>query len=141
MLDELTESFINDVVVNAASVPVVITDTSRRVVVTHGNIDTALLSEANLPALIKRMEQDNPPIEVSLTGKGKNLIFYENSVFYNSLREILDNRVQKFLVEVVTNATAVPVIITDSAGTEVVAFGGGVTPDEFSNEERLTPLI
>jgi two-component system, sporulation sensor kinase D len=141
MLDELTESFISDVVVNAASVPVVITDTSRRVVITHGNIDTGLLTPENLPLLIQRMERENPPIGVSLTRKGSNLIFYENSVFYNSLREILDNHVQKFLEEVVTNATAVPVIITNSSGSDVVAFGGGVTPGDFSDASKLERLI
>lgn len=141
MLDELTESFINDVVINAASVPVIITDTSRRVVITHGNIDTAYLTPEELPLMIQRMERENPPIEVSLTGKGSNLIFYENSVFYNSLREILDNHVQKFLEEVVTNSTAVPVIITDSAGSKVVAYGGGLAPDDFSSPEMLSRLI
>jgi signal transduction histidine kinase len=141
MLDELTESFIADVVENAASVPVLITDTARKSVITHGNIDPELLLPDNLPALISRMEQENPPIEIDLTGKSRSLIFYENSMFYNSLKEILDNHVQKFLEEVVTNATAVPVIITDSTRTEVVAFGGGIEREEFNTPKKLAKVL
>jgi signal transduction histidine kinase len=141
MLDELTESFIADVVSNAASVPVVITDSTRTQVITYGNIDPVLLTPAYLPELIERMARDNPPIEISLTGKTRNLIFYENSVFYNSLKEILDNHVQKFLEEVVTNATAVPVIITDSTRTKVVAYGGGVMANSFDTPSKLNRMI
>lgn len=141
MLDELTESFMTDVVDNAASVPVLITDSTRKQVVTYGNIDSSLLTAENLPALIEMMETDNPPIEIALTGKGKNLIFYENSVFYNSLKEILDNHVQKFLEEIVTHATAVPVIITDKDRTEVVGYGGGIKPEDFDTPEKLDKLL
>ncbi len=141
MLDDLTESFISDVVDNAASVPVVVTDSSRTIVITYGNVDPLMLKPDYLPDLIKRMESENPPIEIALTGKTKNYIFYQNSVFYNSLKEILDNHVQKFLEEVVTNATAVPVIITDSSQKVVVAHGGGITENDFRTPEKLEKLI
>jgi signal transduction histidine kinase len=141
MLDELTESFISDVVENAASVPVLITDTGRRNIITHGNIDTEMLRPENLQELIGAMEMENPPIEIALTGKTRSLIFYQNSVFYNSLKEILDNHVQKFLEEVVTNATAVPVIITDSTRTEVVAYGGGIEKEDFDTPGELGSVL
>jgi len=141
MLDNLTESFIADVALNALSVPVVVTDTSRNVVVTWGNIDTIMLRPENLSGMIQRMEMENPPIEITLAGKDKNLIFYENSFFYNSLKEILDSHVQEFLEEVVMHATAVPVIITDLSQQEVVAYGGGLTPDQFDTDEKLERLL
>lgn len=141
MLDDLTESFIADVVVNAASVPVLITDSTRKTVITFGNIDSAMLTASNLPVMLAAMERDNPPIEIALAGKTKNLIFYENSVFYNSLKEILDNHVQKFLEEIVTNVTAVPVIITDSARTEIVAYGGGLEARDFQDPEKLDRIL
>ncbi len=137
MLDELTESFISDVVENAASVPVVITDTTRFQVITYGNIDPSKVGPDSLQGLLASMEKDNPPIEITLAGKSKSLIFYENSFFYNSLKEVLDNHIQKFLEEVVTNATAVPVIITDSTRSEVVAFGGGLEHIDFDTPEKL----
>lgn len=141
MLDELTESFIADIVTNAASVPVVITDSTRTRVITHGNIDTVMLRKENLQDLIATMEQENPPIEIALGGRSGNLVFYQNSVFYNSLKEILDNHVQKFLEEVVTNATAVPVIITDSTRSEIVTYGGGILASDFGSPEKLTQLV
>lgn len=141
MLNELTESFIADVVVNAASVPVLITDSSGTQVIISGNIDTTLFGNGQLKSLIKRMEEQNPPIKIALPGHTLNYIYYENSMFYNSLKEILDNHVQKFLEEVVTNATAVPVIITDSALKEVVAFGGGIAATDFNSPAKLKDLV
>jgi len=137
VLENLTESFISDVALNTLSVPVVVTDTSRSKVITYGNVDTTLLRPDRLPALIRQMERDNPPIEISLAGDVKNLIFYENSVFYNSLKEILDNHIETFLDEVVTHATAVPVIITDMDQLEVVAFGGGLQESDIATPEKL----
>ncbi len=137
VLNHLTESFIADVALNSLSVPVVVTDTSRREVITWGNIDTTLLRPESLPGLIQRMEQENPPIEIALAGRTKNLVFYENSFFYNSLKEILDNHVQKFLEEVVMHATVVPVIITDINEEEVVAYGGGLQPSQVDTPEKL----
>lgn len=141
MLDELTESFISDIVANAASVPVLVTDTARTKVITSGNIDTSLLSEKNLPGLIAGMEQENPPIAISLGSRTPSLVFYENSRFYNTLKEIIDNHVQKFLEEVVSDASAVPVIITDSTRSKVVAFGGGVGSSDFDTPEKLNALV
>ncbi len=141
MLDELTESFIADIVTNAASVPVLITDTARSRVITHGNIDTFLLKQENLPELIAGMEQENPPIQITLGGRTPSLVFYENSRFYNTLKEIIDNHVQKFLEEVVSSASAVPVIITDSTQSQVVAYGGGVSPADFDSPRKLSSLV
>ncbi|HRZ41093.1 MAG TPA: HAMP domain-containing sensor histidine kinase [Bacteroidales bacterium] len=141
MLDELTESFISDIVANAASVPVLVTDTSRTKVITSGNIDTSLLSQSNLPGLIAGMEQENPPIAITLGGRTPSLVFYENSRFYNTLKEIIDNHVQKFLEEVVSDASAIPVIITDSTRSKVVAFGGGVSAAEFDTPDKLQALV
>lgn len=141
MLDELTESFISDIVANAASVPVLVTDTARTRVITSGNIDTSLLSKKNLPGLIAGMEQENPPIAITLGSRTPSLVFYENSRFYNTLKEIIDNHVQKFLEEVVSDASAVPVIITDSTRSKVVAFGGGVTAFDFETPQKLKSLV
>lgn len=141
MLDELTESFISDIVENAASVPVLITDTSKTEVITYGNIEEEMLTKEKLPILINKMAQENPPIEIALTGRTKNFVFYENSFFYKSLKEILDSHIQKFIEEVVTNSTAVPVLITDSTKTEVTAFGGGLTSTDVNTPEKIESLV
>ena len=53
VLDDLIESFISEVVLNSASVPVIITDSTKTNIIDHGNIDTLKIKDE---AYIKKME-------------------------------------------------------------------------------------
>lgn len=80
VLNDLVESFISEIVVNSALVPVIYTDSSQKRVIDYGNIDSAQINQpAYLEALIEDMKQQNPPIEVNLEGRSKNYIFYKDS--------------------------------------------------------------
>ena len=80
VFDSLIQSFISEVAINSAAVPVVYTDSSKTKIITYGNIDT---SKINTPekaiAFIKLMELQNTPILVDLGEGSKNYIFYEQS--------------------------------------------------------------
>lgn len=87
VMNNLVETFINEVVSNSASVPVIITDSSRSKIIAYGNIekkeasDKALLNERLLA-----MEHSNAPIEFKLTSSDINYIFYEDSYFLKILK-------------------------------------------------------
>ncbi|MBU2652066.1 MAG: HAMP domain-containing histidine kinase [Bacteroidetes bacterium] len=87
VLDDLIESFFSEVVRNAASVPVIITDSSKTNVLEYGNIDPKqILDTAFLRSTILSMEAENPPIEISLAGQGVKYIFYKDSPLLIRLR-------------------------------------------------------
>lgn len=87
VIDDLIESFFNEVVVNSASVPVIITDSTKSQIITFGNIqlDSLLIVEKS-DSIIKDMSQQNPPIEIQIHGLGKSFVFYKESVLLSQLR-------------------------------------------------------
>ena len=87
VLNDLIESFFSEVVVNSASVPVIITDSTRTNVIITGNIENGNLSDSSyLQKTIKQMASENAPIEIDLSGQGKTYIFYKDSYLLTQLR-------------------------------------------------------
>lgn len=87
VFDSLIKSFISEVAVNSASVPVIYTDSSRKNVLAFGKIDSAQIANPDL--LLKRlqsMEEKSPPIEINLGDGIRNYIFYEESYTLKQLR-------------------------------------------------------
>lgn len=80
VLDDLLQSFFSEVVGNSASVPVIITDSSRQNVIESGNINREKLNDPNYRQhLIEQMSAENEPIIIDLPEYGKSYIYYMNS--------------------------------------------------------------
>ena len=79
-LDDLIKSFITEVVNNYASVPVLITDGSKTIIIASGNVTKKEMAEnKDARILIKKMSKENVPIEIDLGAGEKNYIFYQDS--------------------------------------------------------------
>jgi signal transduction histidine kinase len=86
-MNDLINSFISETVINSASVPVVVTDSSQKVILKKGNIDTLSFNSAvNIQTKLAEMRLVNEPIEVMLPGQGKQYIFYEDSAVLKQLQ-------------------------------------------------------
>lgn len=87
VFDSLIKSFITEVAINSAAVPVVYTDSSRLNVIAVGNLDSSKISTPEkLQQTILLMEQQNTPIEVDLGEGSRNFIFYEQSPLLTQLK-------------------------------------------------------
>ena len=86
-LNQLQESFFKEVVINAASIPVIITDETKTKVVVSGNLDAVEFdSPEKLANLIDKMRSQNDPIDIMLPDHGKCYVFYEESPVLTRLR-------------------------------------------------------
>lgn len=86
-LNNLQESFFKEVVVNTASIPVIITDSTETKVIISGNLDTSKnLQGKELSNMIKNMRNQNDPIEILLPDHGRCYVFYEESPVLTRLR-------------------------------------------------------
>ena len=87
-LDDLTRSFLDEIVNNRLSTPVIVTDSTHTKVLAYGgNIDSSTVHDSELLAhAIKRMESNKNPIIINLPNKGINYIFYEESVTLTKMR-------------------------------------------------------
>lgn len=87
VFDGLIRSFISEVAVNSASVPVIYTDSTRRNVLEYGNMDTIKMKDSVfVQKAIEEFSVENPPIEVDLGEGQKNFIFYKESFLLTQLR-------------------------------------------------------
>ena len=87
VLDDLVKSFISEVAVNSASVPVIYTDSTKLNVIASGNVDTLqILDTIYLRKTIANMASINQPIEVEFGDGSKSYIFYQESMLLTQLK-------------------------------------------------------
>ncbi|HRS53836.1 MAG TPA: HAMP domain-containing sensor histidine kinase [Bacteroidales bacterium] len=87
VLNDLTQSFFNEIVFNTASVPVIVTDSTGYNVIAYGNTDSLLMNNAEyVKQMIEEMKSQNAPIIVTLPNKGKQLIYYKDSYILTQLQ-------------------------------------------------------
>lgn len=85
-LNHLTQSFFDEVASNMASVPVVITDSTKSTIYATGNIDYGEHERHTIEEILARMEVENDPIIVDLAGQGKRYIYYSDSDLLMQIR-------------------------------------------------------
>jgi two-component system, sporulation sensor kinase D len=87
VLDDLIKTFFTEVVENSASVPVIITDSTRSRILGFGNLESdKSIDTAFLKKTLASMEVENTPITLTLEGQASCYIFYKNSYLLTQLR-------------------------------------------------------
>lgn len=87
VLKNLINSFFNDIVNNSASVPVIITDSSKKQVINASMIDSTRLKDSvYIEAVVAKMASQNEPISLKIADRGQVYIFYEDSFVLTQLR-------------------------------------------------------
>ena len=85
-MDDLINTFISETVINAASVPVIMTDSSRTTILTAALGSEILPADTTLiRARLNSMASQNEPIRIELPGQGVRWIFFEDSVVLQRL--------------------------------------------------------
>ena len=87
VLDDLIKSFFTEIVNNSASVPVIITDSTKTHVIAYGNVDsTAIRNPVLLKKTLREMEGQNEAVVIEILNYGKQYIFYKNSFLLIQLK-------------------------------------------------------
>lgn len=87
VMDDIIKSFISEIVLNSATVPVIFTDESKQKVLDFGNLDAEKIKDTSfVRTTIESMALQNPPIEIDLGNNQKNYIFYYNSFLLTQLK-------------------------------------------------------
>ncbi len=80
VINDLTESFLSEIVINAASVPVIITDSTMTKVIEYGMLDPKRTQDSiYIMETLEDMAFDNDPLEINIPHQGKRYIFYQDS--------------------------------------------------------------
>jgi len=88
VLDDLIQSFISEIVINSASVPVIYTDSSQTEIIEYGNLENKgkAIEQGFLKATIAEMRNQNDPIAITINNQAVNYIFYKDSKLLQQLK-------------------------------------------------------
>jgi signal transduction histidine kinase len=87
VMQDLINSFISETVINSASVPVVMMDSTRKAVLRFQRVDSAQVADpARLQRLLQTMADSNEPITVDIPEAGRHYIYFADSAVLNQLR-------------------------------------------------------
>jgi len=88
VLDDLIQSFISEIVINSASVPVIYTDSTQVNVIEYGNLEGGNngVGQDFLLATIEDMRLQNDPIAITINNQTINYIFYKDSKLLQQLK-------------------------------------------------------
>jgi hypothetical protein len=88
VFDSLTKSFLEEVALNTADVPVIYTDSSKtRIIQKNDKIDSVQTSSPEkLKETLEKLGSQNPPIEINLGDGQTNYIYYAESELLTKLR-------------------------------------------------------
>jgi anti-sigma regulatory factor (Ser/Thr protein kinase) len=87
VLNKQISSFLSEIVTNAPSVPVIVTDSNRNNVIASGNVEPQEINDSvRLQETLGRMEMQNKYIVIDLPGQGKCYVFYEKSYLLTQLK-------------------------------------------------------
>jgi signal transduction histidine kinase len=111
-----------EIINNNTSIPVIITD-ERGKIIHKVNLEPKhdTLSVLHGEALEDFLIYD--PFIIMIPPRIRQYLYYRESIIFTELKKVLDDLVSSFMTEVAVNAASVPVIITDSTGTNVLQFG------------------
>lgn len=84
VMDDLIHSFISETVLNSASIPVLLADSTLSTILQADRFPEADLSDTL--ALIRRLSEVNPPIALDLPEAGRRWILYDESLVLKQLR-------------------------------------------------------
>lgn len=129
-------NFYYDFIVNNKSIPVIITDEFNNIQLSQ-NVEIPQGQKVLVGNLMKRFSQ-NPPFEYNVSGM-KFKLYYSESNVYRNMRETLNYFTQTFLDDLVNNSVFLPVVITDSTETEVIASGN--IEEKLIDKENLPQTI
>lgn len=119
--------FLVDVVKNNETVPVILVDDDINFINCRNfSITDSLKFATNKTYLeneLSNREKFRPPIKVNFYQNKSNYIYYKDSKIFVALKQILDELLQSFISEIVTNSVSVPVIITNEKMNYIREYG------------------
>ncbi len=117
--DSKEVSFLQEIIVNNETIPVLIVDENDNHVTSRNMADSLVANQASLNKLMAEMGAQYKPIRIEFAGINQRL-FYKDSRLITDLEHTLDDLINSFISETVMNSGGVPVIFTDSSKTQVL---------------------
>lgn len=105
------------------TIPMVLTDADGKII-TYRNLKQKETKDSlYVQQRLEEMKGENDPVVINYFGDQRNLIYYGESTIFAELRRVLQEQVESFNKDIITNLASAPVIYTDSSQHRVLAYG------------------
>jgi hypothetical protein len=118
-----TVEFYRQIMEYNTTIPIILTDAENNILIYKNINEKDLAGITVMNDSLKREFSSFEPIKVPLVKDEYQLLYFKESTIYTELRLVLNDLVESFFSEVVGSSASVPVMITDSAGTQVIESG------------------
>lgn len=116
-------SFIFEVIKDNETVPVILTD-AKATIISSRNLDSTRSNDKiYLRQELALMRSQHDPIVINIFRGQKNYLYYKDSKLFSELKRNFDELINSFISEIVVNSASIPVILTDSSKSNILAFG------------------
>lgn len=133
-------SFYTKILFSNTTIPMILTNQEGKII-TYKNIAEEISSDSSLLAQkLEAMKAANGAVEINYFEDQKNLLFYDVSTIFSELKNVLEEQIESFNNDIITNSASAPVIYTDSSKTNVIAFGN-IDSLVIQNSNNRTELI
>lgn len=134
-------TFYTKIIQNNRTIPVILTDASNNVI-TGVNLNFSLDTVKVLTGTLLEEFTRNSPIYIyDFSGKKvQNILYYKESIIYADLKKMLNDIVDAYFAEILNNSPGMPIIVTDSSRSQIIATGN-IDSVTLNNWELLQQRI
>lgn len=111
-----------DIIQNNISIPVIITDNDNNIILSI-NLPKNQQDKKIFNAEMKKEYSIYPPIKIDISGKTSWLLYYNESLIYIELKNVLNDLFKLFINDVIDNSVGAPVIILNNNKDKVLIYG------------------
>lgn len=133
-------TFYTQILFSNQTIPLIQTDEKGKIM-NFGNLDPKKENDsAYLQKRLAEMKKINKPVIINYFEDQNNYLYYDESTIFSELRRVLDEEIESFNEDIISNSASVPVIYTDSTQENVLAFGN-LDSSKISNPEYVSSII
>lgn len=133
-------SFVLKVLQENTTIPVILTD-GKDQIISKRNLDTTRENDPiYLQQELKTMKSLYDPVELLIYKGVKQKLYHKDSHIFNEIKLVFDSLIKSFINEIASNSIDVPVIFTNKAQTEIIAFGKIDSSDVNSSQKLKIKL-
>ncbi|MEZ5174100.1 MAG: HAMP domain-containing sensor histidine kinase [Bacteroidia bacterium] len=121
--DEDARSFYLKLVTENNTIPAIIVDSENQINSVANYDTTEISANGEFKGKIRQEFSSYKPLVIDDGFSNIYYIYYKDSKIFTTLKEVLNDIIKSFISEVVVNSASVPVVVTDSMRTTIIASG------------------
>lgn len=115
-------AFYTKILFSNTTIPMILTDEEGNII-TSANLDDEKSSDSTyMKAELEKMKALNGAVQIQYFEDQKNYLYYDRSIIFSELRNVMDEQIESFNTDIITNSASAPVIYTTEK-EELIAFG------------------